>query len=112
MTVKAAELKIQGVAPIFEKFYTFAKNNTAQLKIIRFYSSKKNNERIIEKIFYSIKLPSASTTASIRDRKHLQAFAAVSLLRLPITSFIFCTRESEVLWGVLLTCNSATPHTK
>jgi hypothetical protein len=58
-----------------------------------------------------MKSPSASTTALIRDRKCLQAFATVSLSRLPITTFIFCTRESEVFWGVLLTRNSTMPHT-
>ncbi len=62
-------------------------------------------------MFSVIKLLSASTTASLQDWKHLQALATVFLLRLPITSFI-STRESEVLWGVLLRCSPVMPHTK
>jgi hypothetical protein len=59
-----------------------------------------------------MKSPSASTTASILDRNHLQALTTVALSRLPITSLIFEISELVMLWGALFTCNSETPHTK
>jgi len=62
--------------------------------------------------FYSKKSPFAATTASILDRKRRQAFATVSLSRMPITSVIFATREASVLWGALLTYDSQTPQKK
>jgi hypothetical protein len=44
--------------------------------------------------------------------KCLQAMTTVSLLRLPILSFILWTKGSELFWGCLITSNSMTPHTK
>jgi hypothetical protein len=44
--------KKQGAAPIFGKIFTFAKNNTAQLKIIRFYSSKKKRKIYVLRTFF------------------------------------------------------------
>ncbi len=47
--------------------------------------------------FYSKKLPPAFTTASMRGRKRLQAFATVALGRLAITSVILAISEAAVL---------------
>ncbi len=50
-------------------------------------------------MYYSVKKKSrfASTTTPILVRKQRQAFATVSVSKLPITSLIVTTREATVL---------------
>ncbi len=63
--------------------------------------------KVIGIMYHSIlkKSPFAYTTTSILVWKRRQAFATVSILRLPIISLIVATREAIVLWGALLTSN-------
>ncbi len=65
-------------------------------------------------MYHSVKKKSrfASTTAPILVRKQRQAFATVSVSKLPITSLIVTTREATLLWWALMTSNSKTPNIK
>ncbi len=94
-------------------FFFILLNGTTQLKIIRFYWSKKKISRYTYwESTYSIKLPSAVKTTSILDLKLVQAFARVFLARDPITSFIFWIRSLDFLRDFALTHNSETLHKK
>jgi hypothetical protein len=67
----------------------FFKNDTAHLKTIRFDSNKNwLAEERTENQFFSMKLSSAATAASILCLNLLQYFCLVFLARNPITSFI------------------------
>ncbi len=107
-----AGLTVQGGSDKSGFFFFFLLNGTTQLKISRFYWSKKINSDTYWQSKYSIKLPSAVKRASFLDLKLMQTFATVSLARDPITSFIFWIRSLDLLRDFALTHNSKTPHAK
>ena len=67
---------------------------------------------MLRESFYLLKLPSSLTTALILDLKLLQTFATVSLLKDPITSFIFWIRYSVLLRDFSMSHTLDSPHTK